>query len=317
MLRGLPPIADPNVLVGNATADDAGIYRLSDDLALVQTVDFFPPIVDDPYDFGAIAATNAISDVYAMGGRPISALAIGAFPEALDFAVVNAILRGGADAAKRAGIEILGGHTIKDEEPKYGLAVTGVVHPERIVRNSTARAGDELYLTKALGTGILTTARRRDAIDDAGLQPAIDSMKELNRDAATAMLRAGASAATDVTGFGLLGHLHEMTSAAGVGARLRSSAFPLLPRARELAVACAPGGTRRNLEIAFENGATFGSDLDEATRILACDAQTSGGLLVAISPERAGDFVRAAREAGVRVIAHIGTITQTRGIAVL
>ncbi len=316
MLRGLPGITDPNVLVGNSTADDAGIYRLSDDVALVQTIDFFTPIVDDPYDFGAISATNAISDVYAMGGRPICALAVSAFPETLDPAIAGAILRGGADAAKSAGIEIVGGHTIKDEEPKYGLAVTGLVNPGAIVRNSTARPGDEIFLTKALGTGILTTARRRGAIDDAALSPAVASMKLLNRGACTAMLRASATAATDVTGFGLVGHLREMTAAAGIGAALRSAEFPLLPRTRELAVACAPGGTRRNLEIAVDGGTRFAPGLDEAMRILACDAQTSGGLLVAVAPERAGDFVRAAIEEGVSVVAHVGTFTKTPGITI-
>ena len=316
MLRALPPITDPNVLVGNATSDDAGVYRVSDELALVQTVDFFTPIVDDPYDFGAIAATNAISDVYAMGGKPLSALAIGAFPEKMDPAIAGAILRGGADAAKRAGIEIIGGHTIKDDEPKYGLAVTGVVHPGCIVRNSTARAGDEIFLTKALGTGILTTARRRGAIRDADLQPAIDSMKLLNREASVAMLRASASAATDVTGFGLAGHLREMTASAGIGAVLHSSQFPLLAHARDLAVSCAPGGTLRNLEIALENDTRFAADLDDAMRILCCDAQTSGGLLVAIPRERASDFVRAANEEGVSVVAHVGTFTETPGITI-
>jgi selenide,water dikinase len=309
VLRDLPPIDDPNVLVGTSTADDAGIYRLTDEIALVQTVDFFTPIVDDPYTFGAIAAANALSDVYAMGGRPVTALAIAAFPEDLDPAVIGAVLRGGSDKAREAGINVIGGHTIKDDEPKYGLSVTGVVHPERVWRNSTARAGDVLFLTKALGTGILTTARRSDRIADAAMEPAIASMTALNRAAAQAASGFDVHAATDVTGFGLAGHLLEMLRGAGVGASIDSGAVPLLAGAYELAREdVVPGGTRRNLDQALAAGVTFAPGIDTAMQLLLCDAQTSGGLVIAVAPGDAEGFERAARDAGVAVVARIGTI---------
>ncbi|MGA8839434.1 MAG: selenide, water dikinase SelD, partial [Candidatus Aquilonibacter sp.] len=202
VLVGLPSTANERVLVGFGTADDAGVYALREDLALVQTVDFFTPIVDDPYDFGRVAATNAISDVYAMGGTPISALNIVAFPESLDLAILSRILAGGADVARAAGVAILGGHTIKDDEPKYGMAVCGTIDPRRIVTNAGAKPGDALVLTKPIGTGILTTAAKRDAISYADLQPAIEWMTTLNAGAAAAMLDAQVHAATDITGFG-------------------------------------------------------------------------------------------------------------------
>jgi selenide,water dikinase len=309
VLRGLPPIDDPNVLVGTDTGDDAGVYRLSSETALVQTVDFFTPIVDDPYTFGAIAAANALSDIYAMGAAPISALAIVAFPEELDRAILAQILRGGSDKAREAGINIIGGHSIKDDVPKYGLAVTGIVHPDRILRNSTAQAGDVIFLTKALGTGILTTAARKDAITQTELSEAIASMSTLNAAASRAMLRTGVSAATDVTGFGLIGHLSEMTAGAGIGARIDANRVPRMARALELARAgFAPGGTRTNLEQALERGAIF-SAVDEALQLVLCDAQTSGGLLVAVPADRATDFERFAREEGLPVCSRIGEFT--------
>ena len=281
------------MLVGTATSDDAGIYRLSDETALVQTVDFFTPIVDDPYDFGAIAAANALSDVYAMGGRPITALAIGAFPEELGADVVARILLGGAETAARAGVSIVGGHTIKDDEPKYGLAVTGVIHPDRIVRNDTGQPGDALILTKPLGTGILATARRIDAIDDPGLTQAVDSMKHLNARAAEEMLRYGARAATDVTGFGLLGHLFEMLQH-GLGARIDATSVPVFADAVELAARnIVPGGTRTNLATAIERGALFDEGVSNEMRTLLADAQTSGGLLIAIAQSEAPALLKA------------------------
>lgn len=281
------------MLVGTATSDDAGIYRLSDETALVQTVDFFTPIVDDPYDFGAIAAANALSDVYAMGGRPITALAIGAFPEELDADVVARIFLGGAQTAAGAGVSIIGGHTIKDDEPKYGLAVTGLIHPNRVVRNDTGRPGDALILTKPLGTGILSTARRIDAIDDAAMATAVDSMKRLNARACEAMLRHGAHAATDVTGFGLLGHLFEMLQR-GLGARIDASSVPLFAGAAELAARnIVPGGTRANLATALERGALFDEGVSNEMRILLADAQTSGGLLIAVAQSEAPALLNA------------------------
>ena len=303
VLRGLPPIDDPNVLVGNSTADDAGVYRLTAEIALVQTVDFFTPIVDDPYTFGAIAAANALSDVYAMGGRPVTAVAIAAFPQDASIEVLHDILRGGAEKAREAGINVIGGHTIKDDEPKYGLAVTGIVHPDRILRNSTAHAGDALVLTKALGTGILTTARRSDRIDDAALAAAIASMTTLNRAAAESLAGFDVHAATDVTGFGLAGHLLEMLRGASVGAKIEAHAVPLLPLALELArEGVAPGGSRTNLAQALAAGATFDASIEPALQLVLCDAQTSGGLLVAIAPADAQRYVRAAQEQNVSAV---------------
>lgn len=315
VLRDLPPILDPNVLVGTSTADDAGVYRLTDEIALVQTVDFFTPIVDDPRWYGRIAAANALSDVYAMGARPLTALAIAAFPEAMAHETMAAILAGGAEKAREAGIEVIGGHTVKDDEPKYGLCVTGIVHPERVVRNDRAHAGDRLVLTKPLGTGVLTTARRSDTIDDDELEPAVLAMAALNRAAGEAMVAAGAHAATDVTGFGLIGHLREMTGVR-LGARIDASAVGLLPGALRLARAgVAPGGSRTNLQNALEAGVRFAEEVEEALRLLLCDAQTSGGLLVALAPGSVAGFIAALREAEVDA-REIGTLVSEPGILV-
>jgi selenide,water dikinase len=309
VLRELPKIDDPNVLVGSATADDAGVYQLSDELALVQTVDFFTPIVDDPRQYGQIAAANALSDIYAMGARPIAALAIGAFPESMDASVIAAILGGGAEKAREAGIAIIGGHTIKDDEPKYGLAVSGVVHPGKIWRNNTGKPGDALVLTKPIGTGILTTARRNDEIDDGVLQPAIDSMLMLNREAAEIAARFEVHAATDVTGFGLIGHLCEMTSG-GTGAEISAHAVTLFGEVERLAQTDAvPGGTRTNYRLALESGVQFSQSVSEARRLALCDAQTSGGLLLAVPPERSTELVHALKKAGLGGASEIGSLT--------
>ena len=318
VMRGLPPIDDADVLVGTNTADDAGVYRLSADLALVQSVDFFTAIVDDPRTFGRIAAANALSDIYAMGARPLSALAIAAFPaEGLDIGVLVEILKGGIEKAHEAGIHVIGGHTLKDAEPKYGLAVTGVAHPDRIVRNSTARPGDALILTKPLGPGILTTARRRDVIDEAALGEAVYSMETLNRAAAEAMTEIGADAATDVTGFGLLGHLGELASASRVGAEINAQAVPVFERALELATdGCAPGGTQDNLEAAEAAGVTFDAAVSAQLRLVLCDAQTSGGLLIALPESKAAGLLARLQAAGVRQAALIGRLTAQLGIAV-
>jgi selenide,water dikinase len=284
----LPPVTDPNVLVGHATSDDAGVYRISADLALVQTVDFFTPVVDDPYDFGRIAAANALSDVYAMGGTPITALNIAAFPvEELGTEILGRILEGGAAVAAEAGVVILGGHTIKDDEPKYGLAVTGTIHPDRVVTNAGARPGDLLLLSKPLGTGILTTARKRDVIDDAALVPAIEAMAQLNDRAARAMLAHGVHGATDITGYGLVGHGGEMARASGVALAIDAARVPLFAGVLELiAQGAVPGGTRDNLA-EHATFARYADGVDEAHRIVLSDAQTSGGLLIAIPPDGA------------------------------
>ena len=290
LLHGVPRSAagDDRILVGNHTLDDAAVVRLGDDQAIVQTVDVFTPIVDDPYDYGRIAATNAISDVFAMGGEPLFALAIGGFPSDLPGEDVSAILRGGADVANVAGAPILGGHTITAAEPLYGLAVSGLVHPDRIWRNAGARVGDVLVLTKALGTGIVANALRKDAVDEDVLAAAVASMTTLNRDAAVALRAIGPHAVTDVTGFGLLGHLRELCAASGVHARVASTALPLLPGVERLARdGLVPGGSQRNRDAA-DAYIEVAPGVDPVLALLACDAQTSGGLLAAVPREAAG-----------------------------
>ncbi len=276
------------MLVGIATSDDAGVYRLSDDLALVQTVDFFTPVVDDPYDFGRIAAANALSDVYAMGGKPLTALNIAAFPvETLGTEILARILEGGAAVAAEAGVVIIGGHTVKDDEPKYGLAVLGTIRPDRVVTNGGARPGDLLLLSKPVGTGVLTTARKRDLIDDAALEPAIRQMARLNDRAATAMLAHGAHAATDITGYGVVGHAGEMARASAVALAIDAAAVPRYDGVLELiAQDILPGGTRDNLAD-HARFVQYAESVSDAYRTLLSDAQTSGGLLIAIAPDGA------------------------------
>lgn len=291
------------------TADDAGVYRLAPDLALVQTVDFFTPIVDEPYWFGAIAAANALSDIYAMGGTPRIALNIVGFPRAkLSIDVLGEILRGGGEKCAEAGVAIIGGHTIDDPEPKYGLAVTGTIHPDRIVTNAAARSGDRLVLTKPVGMGVITTGIKQQRTSRATIDEAIRIMATLNRAAAQAMVGVGISAATDVTGFGLLGHLHEMTRAAGVRARVRLSAVPVLEEAWILArERVIPAGTHRNR--ASLGGAVVWEGIDEEGQILLCDAQTSGGLLIAVPASRLDALLRALRAGGISEPAVVGEIT--------
>jgi len=305
----LPTVTDPNLLVGTSTADDAAVYRLTDDLALVQTVDVFTPVVDDPYHYGAISAANALSDVYAMGGRPILALNIVGFPRAkLPMWVLEEILRGGADKAGEAGVIIAGGHSIDDPEPKYGLAVTGLVRPDAVVRNVGARPGDQLVLTKPLGIGVITTGIKQGKTSATAAEEAIRVMEILNRAAAEAMVETGVHAATDVTGFGLLGHLYEMTSGSGVGARVWYSRVPMLEEARTLVSQGAiASGTTRNYQYMQPKATLDG--LDEAEQILLCDAQTSGGLLIAVAADRLDALASALHRRGVETVAHIGDIT--------
>ncbi len=315
-MRHLPHVANENVLVGFSTSDDAGVYRLRDDLALVQTVDFFTPIVDDPFDFGRIAAANSFSDIYAMGAKPISALNIAAFPsDTLELQILTRILQGGASIAKEAGVAILGGHTIKDAEPKYGMAVTGTVDPHFIVTNANARPGDTLLLTKHLGTGILTTAFKRGALAASGLAPAIASMAALNDHASTAMCAHHANAATDVTGFGFLGHANEIARASHVRLRLRADLVPLLDGVLELIEAgMIPGGTHDNAatHAAFT---TFAADVSPARRIALSDAQTSGGLLISVPSAHADALRETLRSKGV-LDAVVGQVESGDGIIV-
>jgi selenide,water dikinase len=312
----LPTVTDPNVIVGFATSDDAGVYRLSEELALVQTVDFFTPIVDDPYDFGRIAAANALSDIYAMGARPLLALNIAAFPiETLALDYLARILEGGAAVAQQAGVVILGGHTVKDVEPKYGMAVTGTVHPSKIVTNAGARPGDLLLLTKPLGTGILSTALKRELIGADEMAVAIRWMTTLNAHAGHTMVEFGAHGATDITGYGLLGHGGEMARGSGVRLRINADAVPLLDGVLALIErGVVPGGTKDN---ATEQAAytTFAANVSPAQRLLLSDAQTSGGLLIAVAPESA-QGLSAALVSGGALGAIIGRVEEGSGICV-
>jgi selenide,water dikinase len=284
IVAGLPRATDPRVLVAADTADDAGVIRLTDDLALVQTVDFFTPIVDDPYAFGRIAATNALSDIYAMGGEPIAALNLVAYPLAtLGPETLAEILRGGADAVAAAGASVIGGHSIDDPEPKYGLAVTGTVHPDRVLTNAGGRPGDALVLTKPLGAGAVATAIKRGLADAALVERAIEVMTTLNARGAAQARSAGAHALTDVTGFGLLGHLHELAAASGLAAEVDAAAVPAIEGVLDLLAGeqALAGGSRRNRADA-ERFTTWGADVPEPRRRLLCDAMTSGGLLAAV-----------------------------------
>jgi len=306
------PARDPRVLLGLEARDDAAVYALRKDLALVQTVDFITPIVDDPYTFGAIAAANALSDIYAMGARPVTAMNLAAFPvRSLPLGLLEEILRGAAETVAEAGATLVGGHTIDDPEPKFGLSVAGLVHPDRVLRKSGGRPGDALILTKPLGTGILTTALDRRMIAEEDLREAVGMMRALNRAAAEAMVDTGVRACTDVTGFGLLGHLHELAEASGLSARLCLNQIPVLARVWDLARHDAvPGGSRNNHRFLMEHVA-WGDGIKPEEQVVLCDAQTSGGLLMAIPPRRRAQLVRALEERGVSGW-EIGSLTRGR-----
>jgi selenide,water dikinase len=298
------------VLVDAGTSDDAAVYRIDAQRALVATVDFFTSIVDDPYDFGRIAAANALSDIYAMGARPRFALNLIGFPrDLLGRGILEEIVRGGGEVALEAGIAVIGGHSVDDAEPKFGMCVIGEADPAHITRNSGARVGDVLILTKPIGTGVIGTGIKRGLASDDVIREAVVSMTMLNRGAAEAMLRVGVSAATDVTGFGLLGHLRNMLRASGVAATIHAGAVPLLDGVVELAAAgCIAGGTRRNhTDVAAD--VRWDASLTELQQLLLCDAQTSGGLLIAVSAERAESLVRELDIEGTLVAAAVGHIT--------
>lgn len=300
MLRPFAGTLDPALLVGLHTADDAAVYRLDDERALVQTLDFFPPIVDDPWTFGAITAANAVSDIYAMGGRPLLALNIAAWPGDLPLDLLGEILEGGAEKVREAGAVVAGGHTVIDDVPKYGLCVTGLVHPDRITTKGGARPGDLLVLTKPLGAGIVTTALKRERVDAADLGAAVASMTRLNRAAAEAARAAEARAATDVTGFGLLGHAYEMAAAGGVELRVRLGALPLLPGIeRYVAEGLTPGGLARNRqylagEVDGRPRAIVDTAVPDHQLAAALDPQTSGGLLIAVTEAKLRTLVETA-----------------------
>ena len=308
MLRQLPEVSDPDLLVGISTGDDAAVYKLNDDLAIIQTVDFFPPIVDDPCTFGEIAVSNALSDVYAMGGRPLLGLNIVAFPADLPKEVLVRILRGGAAKAHEAGVLIVGGHTVDDKEPKYGMAVTGIVRPGMQVTNAGARPGDVLVLTKPIGTGVITTAGKQDLVSPEVLRGAIDEMRVLNHAAADAMVEVGVNACLDVTGFGLVGHLLGMLDASDRVARLSLGRVPLLDGAMELVERdIVPGGTRRNLKSA-DRRVAWDAAIGQPEKLLLCDAQTSGGLLISVPAAKQGRLVDELSSRGVETVAIVGEV---------
>jgi selenide,water dikinase len=308
LLGLLPPVTDPNVLVGSSTADDAAIYRLSADLALVLTTDFFTPIVDQPRDFGRVAAANALSDVYAMGGKPLTALSLVGFPETLATTILADILGGATDIANEAGIAIVGGHTIKTEEPIFGLAVVGTVHPDHVLANSGARPGDVLVLTKPIGVGIITTAAKNDQDELGAIGEAVRIMTTLNRAAAEVLVRFEVHALTDITGFGLLGHLRNITAASRVTATVWADQVPVLPQARRYVAAnIAPGGTRANWKF-LNDWVEYEAGVSQEEQLLLCDAQTSGGLLAAVPEASAPAVVQALSKAGTLAAAIVGRV---------
>ena len=301
------------MLVGLATSDDAAVYRVADDLAIVLTVDFFTPVVDDAYEFGRIAVTNALSDIYAMGARPVLALNLVAYPaRSRPLDKLRDILRGGSDQAKAAGVSIAGGHSIDDPEPKYGLCVMGIANPNSVLTNAAAKPGDRLIFTKPIGTGIITTAIKHGTAPADVIAEAIRVMTTLNGPASEAAIEVGVNACTDVTGFGLLGHLHEMTCASGVGAKIRLCDVPVIEGVRELlALDEAPGGTYANRDHLNAEGAVIWSpELSEEDQLLLCDAQTAGGLLLSVPAERAESLKSALLVKGALCAAEIGEIVE-------
>ena len=300
---------DPNLIVGMERAEDAGVYKLSDDLAIIQTVDFFTPIVDDPYMFGQIAAANALSDVYAMGGKPLTAMNIVCFPiKTMDISILREILKGGLDKMKEAGVTLVGGHSVEDSELKYGLSVTGTIHPLKVLTNVGAKVGDRLILTKPLGTGIINTAIKGGMAKEDSIERVTRYMASLNKRASEIMQEIGANACTDVTGFGLLGHAFEMIEGTGKGIVINASDVPILPEAVNFAkMGMVPGGTYRNREFRI-NQVDIDSALSPYLIDILFDPQTSGGLLIAVPEEKAGEMVKRLRKEGIEDAAIIGKV---------
>lgn len=295
--------------MGIETADDAAIYQLTDDIALVQTLDFFTPIVDDPYLFGQIAAANALSDIYAMGGEPKTAMNIVSFWPKIGYDVLEKILKGGRDKVEEAGATIVGGHTVEDKEPKYGLAVTGLVHPEKLITNSAAKEGDKLVLTKPIGMGILATALKGGEVEEEEIMDAIDAARELNAGGGRAMQKVGIKACTDITGFGFLGHLFLMLKASQVGANVFASAIPIWDKAIEYAeMGLVPGGARENRKFLKDN-ISFAPSIDSATQDILFDPQTSGGLLICVPPEKLDLLLKSLEEEKTLSSAVVGEVT--------
>ena len=315
-MRGLPIITDPRVIRGLESLDDAGVYKLSDDLAIIQTVDFFTPIVDDPYAFGQIAAANALSDVYTMGGKPLTAMNIVCFPtKSLDISVLRDILRGGLDKLAEARVVLVGGHSIDDTELKYGLSVTGSVHPKRLVTNSGAKAGDKIILTKLLGTGIISTALKRKLASEETIARVIKCMATLNDKASELMQEVGVHACTDITGFGLVGHTVQLAQNSEVGINIYSASIPFFPEAEEFAKwGLCPAGLHRNREF-YSPCAEIASQVPEHMQDILSDPQTSGGLLICLAPRKAEPLLNRLRQAGVGDAVIIGeVVSEPRGV---
>ena len=314
-MHGLPKFSHPNLLVGSDTYDDAGVYKISDEVAIIQTLDFFTPMVDDPYLFGQIAAANSLSDVYAMGGTPITAMNIAAFPTCSDMEIFAQILKGGADKVKEAEALLIGGHTVEDDEPKYGLSVTGIAHPDKLTPNGGGRPGDMLFLTKKLGTGIISTAIKAGYASENTVKQMSCQMAELNKNAALAMNKVGVKGATDITGFGFLGHLREIIAASFTGAEIWWDKIPCWQEALELAdMGLIPGGAYRNKDF-IKKHVKMGEKVPQNIQDVLYDPQTSGGLLIAVAPQKA-----AALEAEMELLkvnyAIVGRLTEGKSIIV-
>jgi selenide, water dikinase len=305
----LPFQSDPNLIAGMEHAEDAGVYKLTNELAIVQTVDFFTPIVDDAYDFGRIAAANALSDVYAMGGKPLTALNIVCFPrDTMDISILREVLKGGLDMMHEADVLLLGGHTVDDPELKYGLAVTGTIHPDKVIHNDGAKPGDRLILTKPLGTGIISTAIKRDKASKEAITRVVKSMTTLNRTASEVMMEVGVHACKDITGFGFLGHASEMIEGTNVGMVIDAAAIPVFPEAKEYAeMGMVPGGTERNRDFR-KNMVDIDKKVPQYLQDILFDPQTSGGLLIAVPKAKASRLLKRLHEEGVTEAAIIGGV---------
>ena len=316
VLRHLPEVTDKNLLVGIKSADDAGVYKLTEELAIINTLDFFPPIIDDPYTFGQIAAVNALSDVYAMGGVPRLAMNIVAFPAGLDLSILEEIINGSMNKLSEAGVLLVGGHSIEDKEIKYGLSVTGLVHPKKVITNAGAKPGDRLILTKPIGVGVITTALKRRKIEPDEVKDAIDSMKALNDKASLIMQEVGVNACTDITGFGLLGHAMEMAEASNMAMTFKVKEIPFFPKAVELVKKSAnhPKTIKSNKEY-LANKIRIADDIKPEYENLLHDPQTSGGLLISVSPEKFQNLLERLSSAGVQASV-VGEVA-TKGVPII
>ena len=313
VLRQLNIPENPNLIVGSATGDDAAVYKMSESQALVVTVDFFPPIVDDPWFYGAISAANSISDIYAMGGKPFLALNIACFPSDLPIEILSEIQKGGQEKAAEAGVIIVGGHTINDEEPKYGMAVIGSLEPGKEVTKSGSKVGDKLILTKPIGTGLITTGGKQNVVNKRTMDKALESMSLLNKDASEAMMDVGVNSCTDITGFGLLGHMKDMMTSSGVAANIYSSKVPILDGSLELAKSnIFPDGTNRNIDYVADL-VSWDPSLEDHMKLILCDPQTSGGLLISVDESKLELLIGQLGKSGNNISSVIGDVVDLEG----